>query len=83
MIASTVTCDKCGLSIEPRDEMYRGVGEMVTLYYNSMLGHNQVPLNGWQFHYSCFSVVVAAVLSVLPSKPPSSPPKSDRPNPAS
>lgn len=66
-----ITCDRCGLSIEPLDSAYNaqraaGGGSLVVLERtNGGMGHNQVPLNGWHFHYLCFCDVVTAIRSTF------------------
>lgn len=64
-------CDKCGLSVEPLDTKFNtqhvaGGGSLVVLARtNGGMGHNQVPLDGWHFHYLCFCEVVKAITGVL------------------
>lgn len=75
MISTVITCDKCGQEIKD---------SVCTLLYDGLLGHNQVPPNGWQFHYNCFCVVVNAIRGVLPDratriKPPDRPDNDQRP----
>lgn len=60
------TCDKCGLLIEPLDEKFEGSGSsLAVLSYSGQLGHNQVPLGGWHFHYSCFCQIINAIRKEL------------------
>lgn len=56
MIATTITCDRCGEVIKDT---------VCTLLYEGIMGHNQVPAYGWQFHYNCFSGVVSAIQRLL------------------
>lgn len=55
------TCDVCGEIIGDRETP-------CALYFQSSLGHNQVPVNGWDFHYRCFSKVLRAINDSLFSK---------------
>lgn len=57
------TCDKCKLVIDgsttpENQEISRmrilGGGELCTLVYSGIMGHNEVPVDGWHFHYFCF-----------------------------
>lgn len=57
MIEVKTTCDLCKLAIKLADRC--------TLQYSGIMGHNQVPLSGWHFHYSCFCKIVAAILAKL------------------
>jgi hypothetical protein len=71
VIETKVTCDRCGLSIEPLDDAFfarniAGGGSLVTLQRtNGGMGHNGIPPAGWHFHYLCFSVVVDAITKTL------------------
>ena len=64
------TCDKCKLSIEPLDPAFKthnvaAAGSLVTLArVSGGMYHNQVPHEGWDFHYLCFSEVVTAIAKV-------------------
>lgn len=62
----TITCDKCKLLIEPLDSNFQGSGNSLSvLSYNGLLGHNQVPSDGWHFHYACLCEIVLAILREL------------------
>lgn len=63
-----ITCDKCKLSIEPLDKSFAGHSSLSVLHYSGQLGHNQVPSDGWHFHYSCFCEIVSAILEKLNPK---------------
>lgn len=52
----TITCDKCG---EPIKDSVCG------LVYTGPLGHNQIPTEGWHFHYKCLSQVVDVILKTF------------------
>lgn len=66
-----ITCDKCKLSIEPLSEKFDGqhmlgAETLVTLArVGGGWGHNQVPVDGWHFHYLCFHSVVNAILRTI------------------
>lgn len=68
---TVIACDKCGLTIEPLDSAFdtqrvAGGGSLATLArIGGGMGHNQVPFDGWHFHYLCFCDVVEAILRVL------------------
>lgn len=48
------TCDKCKKEInEDNNTRIVGGGSLVTLFYESELGNNQFPVNGWHLHYIC------------------------------
>ncbi len=42
----TTICDRCKKEVEPNDAS-------VTLSWQCLLGHNQVPSGGWHYHYDC------------------------------
>jgi hypothetical protein len=71
MIQQTITCDRCGLLIEPLDDAFDGAriaggGSLIALQRtNGGLYHNQVPPDGWHFHYLCFGTVVEALSKIL------------------
>lgn len=48
-------CDYCKKDITP------ATGSLAILYYQGQLGHNQVPSEGWQYHYPCFSKLVVLI----------------------
>lgn len=66
----TITCDKCGLLIEPLSDQFQGRqiaggGSLSTLSYTGVMGHNGVPPDGWHFHYLCFIQVVSTIEKCL------------------
>lgn len=71
MRETTITCDKCGLLIEPLDPAFNtqqvaGGGSLASLGRTSGgMGHNRVPLEGWDFHYLCFCEVIRAIIGAL------------------
>lgn len=75
MRTTTIICDRCGLSIEPLDPAFdrqrvAGGGSLASLGRTSGgVGHNQVPYDGWDFHYLCFCVVVSAIVATLKVDP--------------
>ena len=59
-------CDKCKKPIDDKNRSHiLGGGTLSILYYNGSMGHNKVPMDGWQFHYSCFLGVVSSILEYL------------------
>lgn len=71
MIETVITCDKCGLTVEPIDPSFdsyiAGGGSLVVLQRGADggLGHNKIPFGGWHFHYACVLPVVNAILATL------------------
>jgi hypothetical protein len=57
--------------IEPLDDAFAdarvaGGGSLITLQRtNDGLYYNQVPFDGWHFHYLCFGTVVEALSKIL------------------
>ncbi len=56
------SCDSCGKIIDGKAiDNIAGGGTLCVLNYEGSLYHNQVPQNGWHYHYSCFCKVVRAI----------------------
>lgn len=72
-----ITCDKCGLLIEPLDPDFNahhvaGGGSLLVLECtNGGMGHNQIPFGGWHFHYLCATKVISAIRASVETKPES------------
>ena len=42
-------CDRCGKQLKD--------SSICNLSYEGLLGHNQIPIEGWDFCYSCLSII--------------------------
>lgn len=60
------TCDKCK---KPIDKTYlthmAGGNELCVLSYDGRMGHVKFPLNGFHFHYECFTLFMSKVMEYL------------------
>lgn len=74
MKTTTYICDKCKKPIDgkyqkevPRpSDLYKyeiNGGELCTLHYEGIMGHNKFPREGLHYHYDCFCEIMNILIN--------------------